>query len=197
MLLLSIYDKIKTYWNENEVNRVIEKLHQARDFALMAHGSQMYGDKPYIFHLDSVVLNLLLHKCTRSVDYIQGGYLHDALEDTVIYGKKVSYNDLRREFGFSERVCDLVYAVTDGKGKVRKQKKAIMYNDLHDYPDAIPLKLADTIANATNSLKEGADTLEMYVKEFPNFKKIFYKEEHGSLWCDLEEVIFKAQSINK
>lgn len=32
---------------------------KARDFAIKWHGNQVYGDKPYVYHLDQVAAQLL------------------------------------------------------------------------------------------------------------------------------------------
>lgn len=180
------------------VEDVIAKLHEARDFAIIAHASQKYGDKPYIFHLDNVALIVLQHiggdiSIEEAVNYIQAAYLHDTLEDAVIYGKKISYNDLYHEYHFNKTVVDLVYAVTDGKGKNRKDKKAIMYDDMLAYPKSIKLKLADTISNVSNSVKNNESTLDMYVKEFPKFYGTFYSEDTHNMWTHLQNLISHCQ----
>ena len=53
-------------------------LDKARAFALTAHGSQMYGDRPYAFHLEAVVSLLSGYGTDAQIV----GYLHDVIEDT-------------------------------------------------------------------------------------------------------------------
>ena len=55
-------------------------LDQARAFALAAHGDQMYGARPYSFHLDAVVRLLSPYGIEAQVI----GYLHDVVEDTEV-----------------------------------------------------------------------------------------------------------------
>lgn len=57
----------------------------AREVAKQAHGNQMYGDKPYIYHLDSVYNVALEHIDLFPEDsetILCACFLHDTVEDT-------------------------------------------------------------------------------------------------------------------
>ena len=70
----------------------------ARKFAKEKHGDQMYGDNPYIFHLDNVAQ--MCKKFGLPVESQIIALLHDTLEDTEtsflelrdLFGKNVAWN---------------------------------------------------------------------------------------------------------
>ncbi|MGW8179789.1 MAG: HD domain-containing protein [bacterium] len=131
---------------------------RARRFATEAHGDQKYGPKPYIDHLDETVGILKEFDINTDV-MLAAGYLHDILEDT-----DVDFDTLIGAFGFS--VARIVLAVTDGPGDTRKQRKAYVYRSLKLYPVAIPIKLADRLANVRSCIRTKNDKLlKMYRKE--------------------------------
>ena len=76
---------------------------KAREFAEKAHGTQKYGDKPYVTHLDAVAT--WLRELGRA-DLENAGYLHDVLEDT-----KTTRAEL--ETAFDSRTAERVAAVTN------------------------------------------------------------------------------------
>lgn len=112
---------------------------KARDFAIKWHGDQMYGDKPYVYHLDQVVANLPV--------FMRGdwegdiAYLHDVLENT-----ECGYEELAEAFGVF--IADAVYTLTKQEG--------VSYDY---YISAIKsrrisriVKIADTKANLKQSI---------------------------------------------
>lgn len=225
--LTQIHNLIEQKHSASESIELKEQLHIARDFALIAHAPSKYGQQPYIVHLDDVVLNVIRHEeCLdlsnmppiivsplwknkhqrhfKLFHFLQGAYLHDTLEDTLIFGKRVTYSDLSRKYGFSEQVCELAYAVSDGKGRNRKERKKIMYNDISAFPQSIPLKLADMIANTNTSLSEfkmginkieAHENLSMYIEDFPKFSERFRDDKYDSLWQELECNIKEGREI--
>ena len=86
---------------------------RARAFAIEAHGTQRYGDRPYAAHLDAVA-DLL---GPFSVDAKVVGYLHDVVEDT-----PVPVDRVRESFG--ELIASCVELVTDQPGTNRRERKA-------------------------------------------------------------------------
>lgn len=141
-----------------------EKILKARKFAIEKHGKQMYGDKPYIYHLDMVyqiALNAQLDE-----DYQVAAYLHDILEDT-----NVTKEELESIFG--KRVAQLVDSVT-GYGETRKEKKQCMLAKLNDFPEGISLKMADRYANMKESL-DIPKLFKMYESELAEYMPLFEK----------------------
>lgn len=126
-----------------------------RDFALEAHREvhQLYdGYLPYEFHLRLAAktgidfIGLLKTDALQSDIVISAIWCHDVLEDTFR-----SYNDLKTGIPVvGEEVADIVYAVTNEKGKTRKERaNDKYYQGIKDTQFAVFVKLSDRIANVT------------------------------------------------
>lgn len=135
---------------------------KAKDFAIAAHGDQKYGKLPYWTHLEDVE-GVLVRFGYDSPDYRAAAWLHDVLEDT-----PAKAPDLIHE-GFPFEVVAMISAVTDEPGRNRKERKALTYPKIARLPAAIPLKVADRIANVEACLKSGDSKLIMYRKEHIEF----------------------------
>lgn len=136
----------------------------ARAFAMKAHGAQKYdsGTEPYVVHL-AEVRDVVVEFGWTTTEMLLGAWLHDVIEDT-----GHSLIAVAEEFGGI--VAKYVWAVT-GVGKNRKERNEDAYKKMVEYPVAIPLKLADRIANVRASKQTSPDTLfEMYRREYPAFK---------------------------
>ena len=55
-------------------------IEQAREFAIIAHGEQRYGDEPYASHLAAVVQ--IMDDFGLPAEFKVAGWLHDVVEDT-------------------------------------------------------------------------------------------------------------------
>ena len=124
---------------------------------------------PYEFHLNMVAQvardyqHLVSHTVAEIV--ILAAYGHDLIEDT-----RVSYNDVREVLGVE--VADIIYAVTNEKGKTRKERaNEKYYAGIRDTPYAVFVKLCDRIANVQYSKMTKSRMFEMYKKENPDFIK--------------------------
>jgi guanosine-3',5'-bis(diphosphate) 3'-pyrophosphohydrolase len=159
-------------------------LHKARTFAVNAHGDQMYGEKPYIYHLDKVA--------TLLVDFGEDaqiiGYLHDVLEDT-----KINYAEIERNFG--SLVADCVSLLTDELGSSRAERKAKTYAKLAlvegSYKLALIVKTADRLANVDECVTQNNQKLlSMYRQEHIKFKEAVYRPNLcDGLWLLLDSLI--------
>lgn len=88
---------------------------------------------------------------------------HDLIEDT-----RVSYNDVMNHLG--QEVADIVYAVTNEKGKNRDERANDKYYEgIRNTPGAVFVKLCDRIANVQYSKMTKSRMFEMYKKENTNF----------------------------
>jgi (p)ppGpp synthase/HD superfamily hydrolase len=88
---------------------------------------------------------------------------HDLIEDC-----RVSYNDVKEKLG--QEVADIVYAVTNEKGKNRKERaNAKYYEGIRNTPGAVFVKLCDRIANVQYSKMTKSRMFEMYRKENDDF----------------------------
>lgn len=156
-------------------------IEEARRFAYQAHEGQRYGENPYTYHLEQVVLVLKRFNVTDP-DILAAGWLHDSLEDT-----PTTKQDLVDKFG--TRIADLVDAVTDGEGETRELRKARPYQLIPTVEGAAQLKLADRIANLEASLREGHDRLlKRYAKEHAKFTKALYDGQNLNMWRRLQEI---------
>ena len=105
--------------------------------------------------------------CLRAV------YGHDLIEDC-----RVSYNDCARALG--QAPADIIYAVTNEKGKTRKDRaNDKYYAGIVATPGAVFVKLCDRIANVQYGILTKSRMTEMYKKENENFiTKLGYTPDH-------------------
>lgn len=152
-----------------------------------ANTNHMYDTYlPYEFHLRMVahVADKYRHLLDDKVDYFTGqreiekgndvtvtlrvaclraAWGHDLIEDC-----RVSYNDVKTILG--QEAADIVYAVTNEKGKSRKDRANDKYYEgIRNTPGAVFVKLCDRIANVQYSKMTGSRMHEMYRKENDNF----------------------------
>lgn len=91
---------------------------------------------------------------------------HDLIEDT-----RVSYNDVKSKLG--ENAADIIYAVTNEKGKNRSERANVKYyQGIRETPGAVFVKLCDRIANVQYSYMTKSRMFEMYQKENEKFIKL-------------------------
>lgn len=142
---------------------------RARAFALVMHGDQMYGSRPYIEHLDRVAE--LVRQAGGCAWLIAAAYLHDILEDT-----KCTVERLAMLFGV--RIAGWVYAVS-GTGATRAERQQSIVLRLQCTPGARLLKLCDRVANVEQCLATGnAKLLAMYRREAPLYRDLFASLAH-------------------
>jgi (p)ppGpp synthase/HD superfamily hydrolase len=153
----------------------MERMSSKVEWVLEQHKStnHMY-DKylPYEFHLRMVVnvyekYKNLLPNHHGLVDNQVNVYLacwgHDLIEDT-----RVSYNDVKEQLG--ESAADIIYSVTNEKGKNRKERaNEKYYEGIRNTPGGVFVKLCDRIANVQYSKMTGSRMFEMYKKENIDF----------------------------
>lgn len=143
---------------------------------------------PYEFHLRMVVQvykdfkhllpEMLLtreescyHNSFETIDETQSAieyacWGHDLIEDT-----RVSYNDVKSKLGYN--VAEIVYAVTNEKGKTRSERANDKYYEgIRNTPGAVFVKLCDRIANVQYGKMTKSRMFEMYKKENEDFIKM-------------------------
>lgn len=163
-----------------------ERLLKAKEFAVKAHGQQMYGDKPYVVHLEHVheVMKQYRHSNTDLL-ILMAAWLHDVLEDTA-----TSKTELVRNFG--QKIADIVYRVTDEPGADRTERKRKTYRKIRGHMDATSVKLCDRIANVEAS-SDVPEKLKMYKNEYREFRDAVYTQDlgflHGDLWRHLDQLL--------
>jgi (p)ppGpp synthase/HD superfamily hydrolase len=156
-----------------------EQLPIALELAIVYHEGQMYGDVSYLVHLIEVDRNVV-HMYANvklpseqfskepgdEVDCLRAiAFLHDIIEDTDCTC------DTLTELGICVDVVDAVKAITKHEGQSYKDYiEAVKANPL-----ALKVKLCDTAANLSNSLKDmNIKRINKYTKQIQllgGFKK--------------------------
>ena len=158
----------------------------ARDYALRAHGDQRYGERPYSFHLDAVVTQILrFHGAEVEEELLVSGFLHDVLEDT-----PVTADELRERFG--SRVTELVHAVTKEPGVTQRERDQVTWQKIVETEAAVRLKLADRVANVESCWETRSRKLFKYKSEYPRFRGALYTDARGpeqQMWTLLDELL--------
>lgn len=147
-----------------------KRVQEARKFAIERHGSQMYGEKPYIYHLDMVYE--IVNSLNLGEDYEVAAFLHDAMEDT-----NTTKEEIALRFGLN--VAELVFSVT-GEGNSRKERKESTIRKLNAFHDGINLKMADRLANMQSSV-DIPKLFDMYKNELSDYLELFQKGDQELL----------------
>lgn len=148
------------------MNNLLEK---SRILAKNYHSdvNHTYDDKPYTFHLNMVEAfgqEFIYLINSKKAVVLSACQLHDTIEDC-----RITLNDLKKEVG--EEVANIVYAVTNEKGKNRAERaNAKYYKGIRKTEFATFVKLADRLANVSYSKTKGKKGMfEKYKKENPKF----------------------------
>lgn len=166
---------------------MIEKM---RTLAYQKHdepsGCQRYGNAPYSTHLEAVVAVIKRYLYYIESDkhdvVITAGYGHDLVEDT-----EVTESFLIKNFGYE--VADIIYRVSNERGRDRKERNFKTYPKIWRNDLAIFVKLADRIANTTNSKNTGYRMYKTYQKEYPIFRyALMVRELYPDMWKELDEI---------
>lgn len=164
-------------------------IENVKNFAIKCHNDtcHYYDTHQYSYHLQMVVdvAYRFIHLIPKEwVDIvISSCWAHDTLEDT-----RITYNDLLKET--SLQVADIVYALTNEKGKTRKERaNDKYYQGIRETPYATFVKLCDRIANVEYSMTTRSRMLEMYRKEMPEFIETLYDEKWDEMFKYLESLV--------
>lgn len=161
----------------------------AKNFALNCHQAtnHLYDGFPYEFHLNMVVetakkhLHLIPEKHQELV--LAACWAHDTIEDT-----RVTYNDVRDALG--EDVAEIVYALTNEKGRTRKERaNEKYYVGIKETQFASFVKICDRIANVEYSKSENSSMYEKYQSEFEQFEYWLYCDEYHEMFEYLYSVL--------
>lgn len=146
----------------------------AKHYAIAAHEqtNHKYNGFPYAVHLALVVYfaNKFIHLVPESEreNVIAACWAHDMIEDT-----RQTYSDVKKVL--NETVADLVYALTNEKGKTRKERANDKYYEgIRKTPNATFIKVCDRMANYFYSVQNESKMAEMYEKEMEEFISKLY-----------------------
>ncbi|UAV89635.1 putative phosphohydrolase [Pseudomonas phage COT4] len=121
---------------------------RAMNFALKAHGDQMYGDHPYSYHLGQVVANVMIRKKDDPLlsTYVAVAWLHDTMEDC-----GVTFKQIQDEFGLA--IADSVQRLT----KTKEMQYEHYLAGCIMSAVAREVKICDTMANLMESFRNNRE----------------------------------------
>jgi (p)ppGpp synthase/HD superfamily hydrolase len=170
------------------------KIILAKTVAEFMHTLQSYGNgNPYDMHLNAVVKVLLEFNPSIHEDYIIAAYLHDLVEDT-----PATLRLIEKHFG--KNVADLVYGVTNERGRYKQDVRVATYIKLGTwYRKAIVLKLADRIANVRQSVSNKENGYyDKYQGEYQLFRNNLYCiGEHIEMWAELDRLMEYSVTVKE
>lgn len=146
----------------------MNKISLARDLAKHFHGTQQYGDKPYVHHLAMVADYCEGYVKQYGDDIIVVAYLHDILEDTPCCTETLANI-------FGPNVATAVSNLTDISAPNRKERKRLtnekLKNLLRDKVNDMSLivKASDRLANVKCSIDGRSTHVQMYAREQEDF----------------------------
>lgn len=164
----------------------------AYQYAITCHrGTNHLYDEflPYEFHLRMVVnvaKNFLHFIPSEKQEIVLAAcWTHDVIEDC-----RQTYGDVKEALG--EEVAEIVYAVSNEKGKNRQERANEKYYDgIKANKLAVFVKLCDKIANIQYSTMNQSKMLEVYEKEHSNFYNKLYFPEYQELFDYLDKILHK------
>jgi len=108
---------------------------------------------------------------------------HDLIEDT-----RTSYNDCKEVLG--GKVADIIYAVTNEKGKNRAERaNDKYYQGIREVRGALFVKMCDRIANVQYSKMTKSRMFDMYKTENGLFIKKLYNEDYKPMFDYLHKLL--------
>jgi (p)ppGpp synthase/HD superfamily hydrolase len=171
---------------------------QAEIYAKKCHRdtNHQYDGKPYEVHLAHVVsigrrfIDLVPvideKRYTWGDICIAACWAHDVIEDT-----RQTYNDVKKELGYL--VADIVYALTNEKGKTRKERAdERYYKGIHKTAYAPFVKICDRIANIEYSINKNPTMAWMYYLEQEEFKARLYDEKYKPMFDYIDELFARS-----
>lgn len=145
------YDKYLPYsFHLRMVNQVYKDFKHLLPKNLITHEVEEH----YNYYVTEDITNFVIGLAT---------YGHDLIEDT-----RTSYNEVRERLGVE--VADIVYALTNEKGKSRGERANDKYYEgIRNTKGAVFVKLCDRIANVQYSKMTKSSMFKKYKEENPNF----------------------------
>lgn len=134
---------------------------KAYELALKYHEKQLYGDKPYIYHIDSVVDSIVRKWGNGNKDLLAIAALHDIIEDT-----EVTESDLIAFVGKDVTKC--VVALT----KLPNEAYDTYIHRVKEFHYSKEVKIHDTLCNLTESIMSDS---AYRVKKYSNQLQLLVK----------------------
>jgi (p)ppGpp synthase/HD superfamily hydrolase len=151
--------------------------------------NHLYGsNEPYSYHLNSVYSYVLkyAHLLDNEDDVIYASaaaWTHDLIEDT-----RMTYNNVRDAFG--ERIADITYALTNEKGKTRKERANFKYYEgIRNCHLATFVKICDRLANTRYSYENNSSMLNKYKSEHDEFENELFQQKYKTMFQELDSLL--------
>jgi guanosine-3',5'-bis(diphosphate) 3'-pyrophosphohydrolase len=168
---------------------------RAKAFATKAQSGQMYGEKPFTYHLEQVE-NVLIRFDYCSFRIRAAAWLYETVETP-----DLTMSDISREFpGF---IASTVDALASAPGRNREERNAAMYLRIKTHGVmAIVLKLADRIAHVEENsaaILNDHSKLSIYETEHSDFRDALYKSgDADAMWAHLDTLIeVRTEALNR
>lgn len=159
----------------------------ARDFAIVSHGEQMWGEYPYIVHYDRVAGKLAEHGYTTD-EWQVPARVHDIVEDTA-----VGLEEVARRYG--QAAADRVDTVS-AFGETRQLRHAMLCAKLTRRPKDAPLKCADRIINLRLCAQNKNVRLgTVYLDEAQDLDPLFHGNIAWTMWLDLQDAYAEVEAM--
>lgn len=111
-------------------------------------------------------------------------WLHDLIEDS----HRVNYHTILDKFG--KDVAEIVFLVTDNKGRNRAERhNEVYFSEIAASMDASLVKICDFYANSLYSRVSGSSMYSKYQKEFGTLREKLYRPEFETIFTDLSYVL--------
>jgi len=157
-----------------------------KEWAISCHEdtNHKYDGKPYKLHLEMVAntakqFSYLIPPEDLEI-VIQACWCHDLIEDC-----RKTYNDVKETSGVN--VAEIVYAVTNEKGKNRKERaNAKYYKGIRDCKYATFVKICDRIANIKYSVSTNSKMADAYRNEAINFKAVLFLPLYSDMFDEMD-----------
>lgn len=167
-----------------------EIIQKAYSLAERIHKDQLYGQKPYMYHINCVHAIAVRHNLNPIVQVV--AILHDTVEESEPFERGLVRMEIREIFGTEIRkMVDLV-TVTEVDGKSREERHKKRYPELRHSIWAKCAKICDRIANIEECMAGmHIKKMMMYQGESEFFKSnlCLKGEEDWSLWRHYDTVV--------
>ncbi len=166
-------------------------IEKTKQYAIKCHAetNHMYGEKqPYSVHLEMVynIATRFIHLVPEENrdNVLAACWAHDVIEDC-----RQTYNDVKA--ATNEPVADMVYALTNEKGKNRKERGGpIYYSGIISTQFASFVKICDRIANVQYSKNTGSRMFDIYKNENRNFELRLYSDFYKEMFDHLLTIFY-------
>lgn len=171
-------------------------IHKAMRYAITCHHetNHLYDGLPYKTHLKMTFDFGCKYAYLLPVEGVElalaACWLHDTIEDC-----RQTYNDVKAVCGVE--VAEIVYALTNEKGKSRKERANNKYYEgIRSTPYAQFVKICDRLANVQYSYNTKSRMLAVYANELADFKKELWHPSYKEMFDELELLTSRAEVVN-